>query len=125
MPGGVIPDQDESGDRLRCEFLATRGQKVDGDRADGTPINKAQEQLVSRLRAVAQQHSITSQCFGIGVLFAALDFLKPFAPTRGSLMVVDSPCPFPCLGHPAVQHSPYSCNDKQQSNEANGLPVQL
>src|SRR5947208_2911585 len=77
MPGGGIPDQDESADRLRCEFLATRGQKVDGDRADGTTIHKPQEHLIIVRWPAAEQHSIAGQRFGIRVLFSAFQFLQP------------------------------------------------
>ena len=76
LPRGVIPDQDESRDRLRCQMLATSGQKVDGHGTDGTAIDKAYEHVIS-LILTAEQHSITSQRFGIGVLFAAFQFLQP------------------------------------------------
>src|SRR5713226_5733480 len=77
VPRGVIPDQHESRNRLRRKLLATRGQEVDGDRADGTPIDKAQEHLVGRLGTTTQQHSITGQCFWISVFFPAFEFLQP------------------------------------------------
>ncbi len=77
VPRGVIPDQHESRNRLRGQLLATRGQEVDGDRADGTPIDKAQEHLVGRLGTATQQHSRTGQCFWLRVLFPAFQFLQP------------------------------------------------
>src|SRR6266566_2197684 len=77
VPRGVIPDQHESRNRWRGKLLATGGQEVDGDRADGTAIDKAQEHLVGRLGTATQQHSITGQCFWISVLFPAFQFLQP------------------------------------------------
>src|SRR5712692_7642285 len=77
VPRGVIPDQYESRNRLRRQLLATRGQEVDGDRADGTTVDKAQEHLVGMLLTATQQHSITGQGFRINLLFAACEFLQP------------------------------------------------
>src|SRR5207249_9948137 len=77
MPGGVIPDQYESCDRLRCEFFATRGQKVDADRAVGTAIYKPEEHLIIVLLIAAEQHSAAGKRFRIRVLFRAFQFLQP------------------------------------------------
>lgn len=75
VPEGVVPDQDENRDRLRCQMIATYVQKIDGDRADGTAIHKAQEHLVGMLGTAAQQHAITRQGFGIRVLAARVRVL--------------------------------------------------
>ena len=77
VPRGVIPDQHESWDRLRCKLFAARLQEVDGDSTDGTPIDKTQEHLISKLGTATQQHSIAGQCFWINVLFASFQFLQP------------------------------------------------
>jgi hypothetical protein len=76
VPRGVIPDQSESCHALCSEALATPGQKVGGDGADGAPIDEPQPQLAGLERAMTHQQAITGQGFRVGIVLGTLQFLQ-------------------------------------------------
>ena len=82
VPRGIIPDQEQGSERLRCQALTAPGQEINGHSAHRTAVNKPQQHLVSRRRGGAHQHPITRQGLRVGVLLGTLQFLKPGDATR-------------------------------------------
>jgi len=76
VPRGVVPDQQQAVDALRCQPLARPRQKVDRDRTDWPPTDKAQQHLVDLLRSAAQQQPIAGQRLGIAVILGSFEFLE-------------------------------------------------
>src|SRR5919201_521531 len=71
VPGGVVPDQQHG---ALAALLGTRrapAQEGDGDRADGTPLDEAQPQILAAAGPgvpAARQQAIAGQRLGSGVV---------------------------------------------------------
>lgn len=83
MPGGVIPDQQPRGLTCRLQPGADPVQKLGGDGADRTPINKTQRHLTADRfsdRTLLPKYSIAGEGFWIRIillpdLFHQVDWL--------------------------------------------------
>ena len=69
VPRGIIPDQQQCGEALRCELCRAPGQKSDRDRTHGAPGHKAEPHLLGLLRLRPQQQAITGERLGIGIVW--------------------------------------------------------
>src|SRR5919107_205518 len=59
VPRGIIPDQQQCREALRCELCRAPGQKSDRDRTHGAPGHKAEPHLLGLLRLRPQQQART------------------------------------------------------------------
>jgi hypothetical protein len=72
MPGGIIPDEEQHALALALQLLAEPLQKGGRDVADGATIHKAESDRLT----LGYQQALARQGFGIGILFADLQFLQ-------------------------------------------------
>src|SRR5947209_6763686 len=72
MPGGIVPDENQHALALALHLLAEPLQKGRRHMADRSAIDKAEPDRL----AVRFQQAIATQGFGIGILFADLQFLQ-------------------------------------------------
>src|SRR5947199_3090980 len=105
MPRGIIPDKNEHALALALQLLTEPLQKGGRHMADGATIDKAQpHRLASRF-----QQAITSESFGITILFAHREFLQAqrllgFAPAMHLRLGHTTPPHFITISHrPATE----------------------
>jgi hypothetical protein len=72
VPRGVIPDEKQHALALTLHLLAEPVEKSRRHVTDGPPIDKAQPHRL----AAGFQHALATQSFGIGIVFADLQFLQ-------------------------------------------------